>query len=76
MKNRFPRRKELIAFGGLAVTLAVIVGLTGRYDTGLAFAGVPVFVMGALMGQRRHDQVKRARESACTVTTSLGSPAA
>jgi len=53
MKNRLPRRQELIVLIALSLLCTVIVGVTGKYDVGLAVLGAPVFLVAALMGFRR-----------------------
>jgi hypothetical protein len=53
MKNRLPRRQELILFIILSLVCTVIVRITGKYDVGLAVLGAPVFLVAALMGFRR-----------------------
>jgi len=53
MKNRVPRRQELMVLIALSLLGAMIVQMTGTYDVGLAVLGVPVFLVAALMGFRR-----------------------
>lgn len=56
MKDRLPSGRELLFFGLVAVICAVIVGISGKTDIGLALAGAPIFVVGAVMGLRRSDR--------------------
>jgi len=53
MKNRFPRRQELIILVTLSLLCAVVSEVSGKYDVGLAVLGAPVFLVAALMGFRR-----------------------
>jgi hypothetical protein len=63
MKDRFPSGRELLFFGLIAVVCAVIVGLTGKTDVGLAVAGAPIFLVGAMMGLRRSDRSESSQSS-------------
>jgi hypothetical protein len=53
MKNRFPRRNELLVLIAISLLCTVIAAMTGKYDVGLAVMGAPVFLVAALMGFRR-----------------------
>ena len=57
MKNRLPRRQELLILLALSVACTVIVRITGKPDVGLAFTGAPMFLVAALMGLRRHGEL-------------------
>jgi hypothetical protein len=74
MKNRFPRRQELVVLIAISLLCTVIVGVSGKYDVGLAVLGVPVFLVAALMGFRRVSMPAPAIEAA-TVTAPVDSTA-
>jgi hypothetical protein len=58
MKNKLPRPRELMLFAALALVATVIVGLVGKHDVAIAFAGGPLFLVGAIMGLNRSGDLK------------------
>jgi hypothetical protein len=70
MKNRIPRRQELMVLIALSLACTIVVQLTGKYDVGLAVLGAPVFLVAALMGFRRGSGVtaSAATEPVAVVT--------
>ena len=58
MKNRMPRRQELIVLAAISIICAAILGISGRYDVGLAVLGAPLFLVAALMGLRRSGEAE------------------
>lgn len=63
MKNRLPRRQELLILLALSVVCTLVVRITGKYDMALAFTGAPIFLVAALMGLRRHGQLTTEAEA-------------
>ena len=63
MRDRLPRPRELAVFVAMAVVCTVILGVTGKYDVGLAVLGGPVFLISAVMGLNRHAQVTKLKLS-------------
>ena len=60
MKNRLPRRQELLILVALSLLCTVIVSVSGAYQLGFAVMGVPVFLVAALMGFRQVGESKTA----------------
>jgi hypothetical protein len=62
MKRLYPSRVELAIFIGMALVCGLIVAVSGRQDTMLFLLGMPVFLIGSLMGFRRNLLAKAAEE--------------
>ncbi|MDB5173646.1 MAG: hypothetical protein JWP34_4808 [Massilia sp.] len=62
MKRLYPSRVELAIFVGMALVCGLVVALSGRQDAMLFFLGMPVFLIGSLMGFRRSLLVKAVVE--------------
>ena len=56
--NRIPSRLEFGIFALMAVSCAAIVTLFPRHDYAMMFAAMPIFLVAAVMGLRRAEQLK------------------
>ena len=57
--NRIPGRLEFAIFALMAVTCAAVVSLFPKHDYAMMFAAMPVFLVSAIMGLRRSEQLKQ-----------------
>lgn len=62
MKRLLPRGFELALLAVLACTCAIIVELSPQRDVGLMMAGMPLFLISALLGFRR-SEARRVAEA-------------
>ncbi len=56
--NRIPSRLEFGIFALMAVACAAVVPLFPRHDYAMMFAAMPLFLIAAVMGLRRAEQLK------------------
>jgi len=62
--NRIPGRIEFAIFALMAVTCAAVVSLFPRHDYAMMFAAMPIFLVAAIMGLRRNEQLKFGKAEA------------
>ena len=62
--NRIPGRLELAIFALMAVTCAAVVSLFPKHDYAMMFAAMPVFLVAAIMGLRRNEQLNLRKAEA------------
>ena len=64
MFDRMPNRLEFGIFALMALACAAVVTLFPRHDYAMMFAAMPVFLVAAVMGLRRSDQLKLRKADA------------
>ena len=63
MLQRLPKPVEIALFAAMAVICAAFVFASQKHDSALFFAAVPLFLVCAIMGYRRNEQLTRAAEA-------------
>jgi NADH:ubiquinone oxidoreductase subunit 6 (subunit J) len=58
MLDRIPGRYELAIFALMAIACAAIVSLVPKHDYAMMFIAMPLFLVSAIMGLRRSEQLK------------------
>lgn len=71
MLDRIPKPVELAIFVVMALVCTLAVALSPKHDAALFFAGVPLFLISALMGFRRSAQPARPPESRAPQTQDI-----
>jgi hypothetical protein len=73
MFERMPSRLEFGIFALMALACAAVVALFPRNDYAMMFAAMPVFLVAAIMGLRRSEQLKLRKADAIEPEDELAS---
>jgi len=64
MFDRIPSRVAFAIFALMALSCAAIVTVFPRHDYAMMFAAMPIFLVAAVMGLRRGEQLKLRKADA------------